>query len=308
MPVPVEVIINAGAGTVLGVDVRKRLADSFSENELEARITLAKSGAEVVEMARRAAAGWAQTIVAGGGDGTINAVAAPLVGTNKQLGVLPLGTLNHFAKDLGLPLDLAAAVRTIREGYAVNIDVGEVNGRIFLNNSGLGLYPSIVHHREEQQRQGLSKWPAFIRALLTVLRRHPFLDVRLVAEGKKITGRTPFVFVGNNEYETEGLNLGGRACLDAGRLCLFITRHVGRIGLLQLALRALFGGLRESRDFLALCSTEAWIETRQKRVRVARDGEVEMMESPLYYRVRPGALRVIVPAGDAAKAQGATND
>src|SRR5689334_13143625 len=138
MPVPVEVIINAGAGTVLGVDVRQQLADLFSENELEARISFAQSGAEVVELARRAAAGAAQTIVAGGGDGTINAVAAPLVGTDKKLGVLPLGTLNHFAKDLGIPLDLADAVRTIREGHAVNVDVGEVNGRIFLNNSGLG--------------------------------------------------------------------------------------------------------------------------------------------------------------------------
>ncbi|HVG33349.1 MAG TPA: diacylglycerol kinase family protein, partial [Pyrinomonadaceae bacterium] len=137
-----------------------RLAELFSERGSDARITLAKSGNEIVELARRAARDDCHTVIAGGGDGTINAVASAVVGTDKRLGVLPLGTLNHFAKDLKIPLDLEGAVSNIFDAHVARVDVGEVNGRIFLNNSSLGLYPSIVRQREKQQeRLGRGKWP-----------------------------------------------------------------------------------------------------------------------------------------------------
>lgn len=236
-------------------------------------------------------------VVAGGGDGTLSAVAARLVDTGIPLGVLPLGTLNHFAKDLNLPLDLGDAVRVIAAGHSRAIDVGEVNGRIFLNNSGLGLYPDLVRHRERQQRTlGRGKWHALAWAAWSLLRRYPFVQVRLVIDGEVRHWRTPFVFVGNNEYTMEGLRIGGRDCLDAGRLCLYIAHQPGRIGLLRLALHALLGRLRQDRDFEALSATELLIETRRERLHVAADGEVWPMTAPLRYRVRPGALRVSVPA------------
>ena len=303
MPPPVDIIINVSSGATEKEEVRRRLADVFGASRIEARISFAETGPEVVALARRATRSEAQTIVAGGGDGTISAVASTLVGTSNTLGVLPLGTLNHFARDLGIPLELEAAARTIIAGHAISIDVGEVNERIFLNNSSLGLYPSIVHHRDKQQRLGHGKWPAFVWAAFTVLRRYPFLDVRLSADGKELKSRTPFVFIGNNEYEMESFKIGARACLNAGQLSLYVSHRTGRLGLLRLALRALLRRLRGADDFVALCSSEIWIETRRRRMRVSTDGEVVVMQSPLHYRVRPGALRVIVPEHREAEAE-----
>lgn len=290
------VIINASSGTEdkeQAVEILKRM---FEAHGLDAKVSMARSGAEIIEMARQAVAEKCYPIVAGGGDGTINAVAAHLVGTGLTLGVLPLGTLNHFAKDLKIPLDFEDAARIIIEGHPTEVDVGEVNGRIFINNSSLGLYPSIVHRREQQQeRLGRGKWPAFFWAALSVLRRYPFLDVRLHIDDKELTRRTPFVFVGNNEYEMESFNVGARGCLDAGHLSLYIAHRTGRMGLLRLAWRALFGGLRDEEDFDALCTKEVVIETRRRIIRVATDGEVMMMKTPLKYRVRPRSLKVLVP-------------
>jgi YegS/Rv2252/BmrU family lipid kinase len=293
----IEVIINVGSGADDKKEMREKVAANFAASGRKANISLARTGAEVVELARRAAQMQADIIVAGGGDGTINAVASELIGTDKSFGVLPLGTLNHFAKDLNIPVDIEAAVRTIVSGHTMQVDVGQVNGRIFLNNSSLGLYPRLVHEREKQQRLGLRKWTAFFWAAVAVLRRYPFLDVKLSVEGNDFSCRSPLVFIGNNEYEMESLDVGARACLNSGNLSLYMTRDTGRLGLVRLAFRALFGGLREDRDFTALCSKEIWIETRHRRLRVALDGEVTVLEPPLHYQIRPLSLRVIVPAG-----------
>jgi YegS/Rv2252/BmrU family lipid kinase len=291
------IIINATSGADDKEQARKLLADTFASSNVEAHISLAKSGEEIIELARRAVRENYQPIIAGGGDGTINAVASVLIDTDRTLGVLPLGTLNHFAKDLKVPLDLAEAARICLEGREATVDVGEVNGRIFINNSSLGLYPTIVRHREKQQeRLGRGKWPAFIWATLSVLKRYPFLSVRLSTDEQRLIRHTPFVFVGNNEYEMESFSIGARSCIDAGHLSLYVAHRTGRLGLLRLAWRALFGGLRDEQDFDALCTKEIWIETRRpKRLRVATDGEVTIMTTPLHYRVRPGSLRVLVP-------------
>jgi YegS/Rv2252/BmrU family lipid kinase len=298
-PRAIEVIINTASGKS-NDEARNHVAELFRQSGTEARISLVKNGESPLELARRAAQGDATTVVAGGGDGTINSVASMLIDTDKTLGVLPLGTLNHFAKDLKIPLDLDGAVRTIVADQAVQVDVGEVNGRIFLNNSSLGLYPSLVQQREERQKLGYGKWPAFIWAAFSVMRRYPFINVRLKADGAQTTSRTPFVFIGNNEYEMENFNIGGRACLDAGQLSLYFSHRTGRLGLLLLGLRALLGRVERTKEFVAMCTTEVSIETRRKRIRVATDGEVTIMEPPLLYRVRPRALRVNVPAPDSS--------
>lgn len=297
MPRRLDVIINASSGADDKEEIRHRLIEIFAASGIEAHVSLARSGDELTRMAEEAASAEAsETIIAGGGDGSINAVAAALVGTNKRFGVLPLGTLNHFAKDLGIPLDVEAAAQTIIDGHTIEVDTAEVNGRVFLNNSSLGLYPMIVRGREQQQeRLGRGKWPAFLLAAMGALRRYPFLSIRLEADGEQFTRRTPFVFIGNNEYEMNGFQMGGRATLTDGQLCLYTTRKVSRLGLLRLALRAMFGRLRQAHEFDAVCAKEIWIETRRKRLHVATDGEVNVMSAPLHYRVRPRSLRVIVP-------------
>jgi YegS/Rv2252/BmrU family lipid kinase len=294
-PVKIEVIINASSGADDKGDVQRRLREAFAASGIDAHVSLARSGAKIDHLAQQAALSDVEIIVAGGGDGTINAVASAAIKSGKTMGVLPFGTMNHFAKDLHIPLEIEGAIETIVGGHTISVDVGEVNGRIFVNNSSLGLYPSIVRERRKQQSLGWGKWPAYIWAALAVLRRYPFLNVRLSVDGKELTSRTPFVFIGNNEYEMETLNIGGRACLDAGNLSLYMSDRTSRLGLIRLALRALFGGLRQEKDFIALCTKEIWIETKHRQVRVALDGEVEAMEPPLHYRILPRALRVLAP-------------
>jgi diacylglycerol kinase family enzyme len=252
----------------------------------------------MVEAALAAVLQGVQTVVAGGGDGTINAVASVLVDSGATLGVLPMGTLNHFARDLGLPATLDEAIAVVAQGHATQVDVGEVNGRIFLNNSSLGLYPDIVRDRERQQRRlGRGKWVAFGWAALAALRRYPFLSIRLKvgAEQETQARRTPFVFIGNNAYTMQGFNIGERACINAGQLSLYVAQRPTRLGLLRLAFSALLGRLAQARDFDVLMERELTIESRHRRMRVATDGEVTVMTLPLHYRIRPAALKVIVP-------------
>jgi YegS/Rv2252/BmrU family lipid kinase len=298
--VKIEVILNSSSGSGHEEGMEKTLAEAFKAAGAEARISMAQTGAEVITLAEQAAQGDADVVVAAGGDGTISSVAAAIIDSNKSLGVLPFGTMNHFAKDLGIPLDLVGAVATIAAGHQTEVDVGEVNGHVFINNSSLGLYPIIVHKRQKQQRLGWGKWPAYIWAAFGVLRRYPFLNVRVAVDSEELYSHTPFVFIGNNKYEMEKLNIGSRAHLDRGELSLYMTNRTGRLGLVRLALRALLRGLHQEKDFVALCTKEIWIETRHKHVRVALDGEVTRIVPPLNYSAHPRALRVLTPANDRA--------
>lgn len=292
---PVKIIISARAGTGDKNEVRERLASIFDEKQIDIDMSFADSGTEVTELARDAARGAYKVVVAAGGDGTVNTVAAAVIDTGKILGVLPLGTLNHFAKDLRIPIDLQEAADTIVAGHTTEVDVAEVNNRVFLNNSSLGLYPMIVRELVKRERLGFRKWPSFIWATLQAFRRYPFLDVQLRVNGELLDRTTPFVFVGNNEYAMDLFKIGLRERLDRGVLSIYITHRTSRLKLISLALRALVGRLRNDRDFLALRSNEVKIQTARKRLRVAFDGEIEVMETPLQYRVRQRALRVIVP-------------
>jgi len=300
---PVHVIVNAGAGAGHDDARAAMLRATLREAGLDAELTMAAGGEALIAAARRARGGGARLVVAGGGDGSVNAVASQLVDPEAgaapkglRFGVLPLGTLNHFAKDLGIPLDLDAAVRNLATGVTTRVDVGEVNGRIFLNNSSLGLYPDIVRDREKQQRRlGRGKWPAALWATLAALRRYPFLSMRLDVDGERLARRTPFVFIGNNAYTMQGLAIGARERLDAGTLSLYVAQHPTRIGLLRFALDALRGRLGQGPDFDVLHASGFELDTHRTRLRVATDGEVTIMSPPLRYRSLPGALEVVVP-------------
>ncbi len=294
--VAIPVILNKSSGSAEDREAEEQMRDAFREAGAEVNLHRAEDGEDVVRLAREAAAGKSDVIVVGGGDGTVGSVASVLAGGEKAMGILPLGTLNHFAKDLAIPLDVADAARTVVEGRVVHVDLGEVNGQIFVNNSSLGLYPRIVRHREEQQeRLGRGKWPAFFWATLHALHRHSQLDVLLSVDGREGRRSTPFVFVGNNVYDMSGFDIGSRERLDAGVLSIYLAPGARPLDLMFLALRGLFGRLRSSKDFEVLRTDELRIETRGKQVRVATDGEISMLDTPLQYRVRPKALRVVVP-------------
>ena len=296
----VIVIVNARSGTGNDKARVEGLRHLFAAVGMKPEIRAVHGGAEIRAAVRKAVEKHPRLIVAGGGDGTVSSVAAALVDTDIVFGVLPLGTLNHFAKDLGIPLELADAIAVLAQGQATRVDVGEVNGRIFVNNSSLGLYPDIVRDRERQQRRlGRGKWPALAWASISALRRYPFLGVTLVVDGKQASCRTPFVFIGNNEYQMEGFRIGERAGLDAGRLSLYVAQRPGRWRLFLLFLRALVGRLRQARDFDAMPATEVLVQSRRRRLRVATDGEVTLMTPPLHYRSRPASLIVMRPLASA---------
>jgi diacylglycerol kinase family enzyme len=289
------------------VDHAQRLREAFQAEGIDAdvRPTL---GPDLSEQSRRAAGERPDAVVAAGGDGTVSGVAGGLAGGDIPLGVIPLGTLNHFAKDLKLPTELEPAIETIRSGQVREVDVGEVNGQVFINNSSIGIYPEVVRDRDAQRtRLGRGKWMAMFFASLAALRRFPVMRVRLRINDRTVLRTTPFVFVGNNEYEMHLFNVGGRRCLDKGQLSLYVAHRTGRFGMFILAIRALLGRLDQAKDFDAVCLPEVWVETGKRRLHVAADGEVTIVQPPLHYVIRPRALRVIAPSPEpepAATAKG----
>jgi len=290
----IPVILNgrAGGGSANAEALRAALADAG----LEARINTFARGEEIRKLARRALKERPAVLVAAGGDGTVSAVADVVRGTGTALGVIPAGTLNHFAKDLGIPLDPAAAARVIAAGRRVGVDVGEVNGRGFINNASLGLYADLVRKRQRQQRHlRRSKRTAMLWAALEVLGRSRLLDLRLELEDRVQACRSPFVFVGNNDYVLEGFEIGKRERLDAGMLNVYTTRRTSAAGFFGLALRALVGRLRQADDFVEAAVRTLRVESRRRRLLVATDGELHAFDTPLEFRIRPRSLQVIVP-------------
>ena len=290
-------ILNDKAGSNSAADARALINQVAAKRGWEARVLISSGGADLKLLAAEARA-VGGLVVGGGGDGTIAAVAAALVGTDSALGVLPMGTLNHFAKDLGIPLELEKAVQTLFTGKVARVDVGEVNGRVFLNNSSIGFYPRIVREREREQRLGRGKWVAFVQAVARIVRQSRTLHVKLDEDhGHRTSYDTPFLFIGNNRYAMAGLEIGTRAILDGGKLWVCAAPYAGQLALIALALEALLGFVRDV-DLAAFETEQTDVHMRRGHVLVATDGEVTVMRTPLHYRIRPGALRVVVPSAD----------
>jgi diacylglycerol kinase family enzyme len=289
----IAAIINKGAGSVADETLLTEVRAEFSRQGIDARV-LAASGGALYRTARSLVKEGFDVIAAGGGDGTISSVASVLVGSRVALGVLPLGTLNHFARDLGVPPDLQSAVALICSGAERAVDVGRVNGHTFINNSSLGLYPDQVRLRLRWCRR-IGKWPALVVASIAVLARFRYLRITAEFNGKRIIRRCPLVLISNNEYKFEAGNLTERERLDGGMLGVYLLRDEGRTGLIRIALHSLVFDLEKATSFESNKAEEAIITTRRRRVRVALDGELYKMTPPLVYSSIPGGLRVIVP-------------
>ena len=291
----IPVFVNAKSGGGHSHDALSELRRKFEEHGIAAELHAVR-GDGLAETVAQALGHDPPVVVAAGGDGTVSAVAHELRGRGTALGVVPMGTFNHFAKDLGIPLDVGEAVRLLRAGRRMPVDVGDVNGRTFVNNSSLGLYPGMVRTRDKLRRRfGHGKRRAMLWALMAALRRSPLLTLQLQADREEAAIRSPFVFVGNNEYAMEGFDIGTRERLDCGRLSVYTAHRCSIPGLALLALRALFGRLRQAEDFAAVAARRLRVETPHARLLVATDGELNIMETPLEFRIVPAALDVIVP-------------
>lgn len=295
------VLLNCAGGALQrSPDLVERVRTAFRTAGVEVEPEPLDPGALVERAASIVRAGEIDAIVVGGGDGTMGAVAGLLAGSDVALGVLPLGTLNHFARDAGIPIDLEGAIAAITAGHARQVDLADVNGRIFVNNSSVGLYPLMVRYREQQQEHlGRGKWPAMARAAGRALWRLSSWRLRIHIGGETARVETPILFVGNNRYETGLFGLGRRIAIDEGSLYLYAIKARGRLGLAKAMLQALFGRLDE-RDFIVTSGAEALVESRHASLSVAADGEAFVASTPLRYRIRPGALKLIVPLASQA--------
>src|SRR5262245_50993435 len=226
----VAILLNATAGALVHESYELRAQEILAACHAADVAATAQScvPAQLTATARRIARDAAvDAVVVAGGDGTVSAVAAGLVDSEVALGVIPLGTRNHFAKDLGIR-DVEAAIAAIASGATRRVDVGEVNGRVFVNNSSIGLYPEMVVQREAERWRGRSKWVAMLRAALLRLLRFPLLHVAIGLAGGVVSARTPFVLVGNNPYAFGVRELGSRRRLDDGTLGVYTLRSTSR--------------------------------------------------------------------------------
>lgn len=246
-------------------------------------------------------------IVAAGGDGTVAGVAHALAGTTASMAVLPMGTFNYFARGLHTPADAVNAATAITEGEPHDIAVGSVNGKVFLNNVALGLYPAILDEREATyQRWGRSRILAHWSTLRTILRLRRPMRVRIVADGQEQIRRTPMIFVARSAYQLDQFGVLGAEAISDDRFAVYIARQTTRIGLLKLAWRLLRPGRVDLSDDLELLTPQTLVidRPRRKRIRIAYDGERAKMKLPLTFRIDHHVLSVILPPTKAAAVKG----
>ncbi|HEX8918878.1 MAG TPA: diacylglycerol kinase family protein [Chloroflexota bacterium] len=249
----------------------------------------------------------ATTLVAAGGDGTVNGVAAILAGHGMVLGVLPVGTFNHFARDIGLAHGMRHALQVLRAGHVKTIDVASVNGNLFLNNSSIGLYPRLVQLRDRVgQRHG--RGPATLEAALLMAQQPYPSRVSFTAAGRTQTFHGSFLFVGNNRYEPDPLHRRFRSRLDEGVLSCLILDEPDPGHFTASATRLPQENHLHHHGPHALATSQLIVVlTTDDTTPVSTDGEVRLLRPPLDYRICPQALRVIVPQSTGSPSERGTS-
>lgn len=297
----IALVINAASGGLAGgLDpdgLRKRLADTG--------FAVLPEPDPAAALERRLAAAAAQpgigALVVAGGDGTLSCAAALLAGRDLPLGVLPLGTMNLLAKDLGVPLDLDGALATLAAGHRRRVDLGEVNGHVFIINSVLGMPARLQRHREAQRgRPGLRGALRWGLGLLRHLGRYPKLAITVRAGGAERHLRIRMLAVVNNDYDEAPGRILVRNPLDGGRLTLYAATRLAPHRALRLAVGVALGDWQRQPGLERIVVTELTVDAHSRSLRVMNDGEVLMIPPPLRYRIRPRALAVIVPAEEPA--------
>jgi diacylglycerol kinase family enzyme len=295
---PVTVILNAGSGHGDQATVEKAIREGFEAAGREYRIIIAQSAEDVGRAARQACnEAEPHVVAAAGGDGTINLVAGIVLESGLPFGVIPLGTFNYFARDLGIPLEPRDAAYALANGHIRRVHVARANGHLFLNNASFGLYRKLLEDRERfKQRLGRYKAVAVLAALATVWQHRRVYTLRMEIDGVPTTIRTPMLFFGLNSLQLERLDLEVARCARDGLMAVIALAPTSRWHLLGMALRGALQGLRDSPDLR--CYGAASVEVMlpgQRSTRVAVDGESFECELPLHFEMLRKALPVVVP-------------
>jgi len=299
---PLFIVFNAGSGKHDEDDVRGTIEATLTSpgrtyffHEVSDPTELGSIAGNVVARAKSAGG----IVVAAGGDGTINAVAEATLGSGCPFGVIPLGTFNYFSRAHGIPSDVQAACQMLLASRAFEVQVGLVNDRVFLVNGSIGLYPELLEDREEAKHQlGRSRWVALGAALATLLRPHRSLLIEVEAKGRRETTVTPAVFVGNNRLQLARVGIPEGELVERHRLVAVVLRPVGLLGMLGLIVRAIFGRLGEGERVRSFAFERMTVRSRfgTRPFKVATDGEVEELTSPLTFRIAPHPLLLLRPA------------
>lgn len=294
----VVVVLNANAGSLIGADeAEETISGYLSRHGMEAAFE-PDDGRPLPERMDAALARGTDAVVVGGGDGTIACAVQRLAGTGVALGVLPLGTANLFARDIGMPLELEQAVEAICGGTVRDIDVGEVNGHVFVCNSMLGLATRLAERRERLRGTAAKlaeRW-GFLVSAWRGLVRYPAMHLHLEADGRRRVVRTRALTVVDGDYAEGFGRMFSRSSLDDGRLVLYLTPSLTPWRAVVLAVRMMVGHWRDAPDLTRIEADAFTIRSRRRRLRVMNDGETLLLKPPLEYRLRRGALKVIVPS------------
>lgn len=296
-PEKVVVILNQGSGRQDSAERKKTISEKFLSHGIETHFVEFKPGSDLAKVTRRTTKDWPDaTIVASGGDGTINGVAAGMLGADNQMGIIPAGTFNYFARSLNIPETVTEAVNVIAQGKIRQTDVSTINDKVFLNNASIGAYAAILQTREGiYQRWGRSRLAAYwsvIKALATL--RSP-LKLTVTVDGKSFKHRTPIVFAISNAFQLNQMGLSGVDCIAEGGMVLLVAPDTNRWGLLKHAAALGLGIAKRKTDYEMHCGNDIDLEMPHRSRPVARDGELAKMRGPFKLRIRRKALSLIVP-------------
>lgn len=300
---PLFVVLNSASGHKDTDQERQVLAEVFSSAGRAFEFLQFDNPADIASVCARAVAKAKEkggVVVAAGGDGTINAVAAAVLHSGCPFGVLPQGTFNYFGRAHGIPQDARAATTALLGASIAPVTVGEVNGRVFLVNASLGLYPQLLEDREAWKRQfGRSRLVAFASGLATLWRARGQLRIEIELDGKTTALRTPTLFVGNNRLQLAqvGIQPDHADAAKRGALTGIAVRAVGSLALFGLLIRGLLAKLGDAENVDSFTFRQLKVNLRrQRRVKVATDGEVTWMTPPLVFKVSDTPLLLMVPA------------
>jgi diacylglycerol kinase family enzyme len=298
---PLFIVLNAASGHKNTDEEREVLADVFNSAgrayeflQFDNPASIASVSAKAVALAKEKAG----VVVAAGGDGTINAVAAAVLRSGCPFGVLPQGTFNYFGRANAIPQDARAAATALLGASISPVTVGEVNGRVFLVNASLGLYPQLLEERESWKQQfGRSRLVAFASGLATILQARGQLKLEIELAGKTTALRTPTLFIGNNHLQLAQVGMNEADAVNRGQLAGIALRPMGTLALLGLLARGVIGRLGDADNIDSFSFRKLKVAMRGKRrVKVATDGEITWMSPPLVFQVADTPLLLMVPA------------
>jgi len=298
----IAIVINRLAGSCLNLDLAQKKNEfiQFFQNNYTAVHVYIVEPTEIQQLIQKLIASKTiDTLIVGGGDGTISSAASLLVDSGIVFGIFPLGTFNQFAQDLGIPVNLEQAMQVLTQGVVEAIDVGSVNGHFFLDKASVGIHPHAIEKREIYRKKlRINKVNAIIYALLDTVWRPPSLRIHLQLKGQEERIKTPFILIGNNRYEAIPLTFPKRRAFNEGHLSVFYTRHIKRQALFNMGLKTLVFGenFNNITELEQLWVEAVTIKSHKKRLKVAIDGEVKRLDSPLRFNIHPQSLRIIMPS------------